>query len=192
MTAPESGFDSVHDCQKVFRELLHAISHPGDECTIAEYAHKTDSDLGSFIAIAQTLLDSKNTFAIFGEGMQAETLVGHTRAIESGKEPKFIFVVSEISDEDRNACFAMSSAGTIVEPHNNTVLFVFVREFDRECRLSGPGIEGSKAAMLSGYALAWLRKRDRMEFEYPSGIDIFFVSAMGAVIAIPRKVRVEE
>lgn len=191
MIVQENSFDSVHDCQKVFRELLHAISNPGDVGNIAEYAKKIKTENGALIAIAHTLLDSKNSFYMIGEGVRKEALSGLTRAVHSDTGPKFIFVVSECGEEEREKSFAIASPGSIVEPHKNTVLFIFVQDLNETCRLSGPGIDGIKTVLLSKYALAWLQKRDQMEYEYPSGLDIFFVSPKGDVIAIPRKIRVE-
>lgn len=191
MTDQENQFDTVHDCQKVFRELLRAISNPGVMADVAEYAQKTEMENGAFVAIANTLLDVKNSFYILGTGMRKENLVGLTRSVYTHSAPKFIFAVSECSSGEIDKCFEIASPGSIVEPHKNSVLFVSVPFFDDECRLSGPGIDGMRNALLSRYALSWLEKRDRMEYEYPSGIDIFFVTSAGKVVAVPRKVRVE-
>src|SRR5690606_28928658 len=85
--------DSVHDIQKVYRELLQCMARPGKIADIRESAAKADfvreCHPATFLLL-QTLLDAEVTFHVLGERSEAilrkiadYTFAGHTSAEEA-------------------------------------------------------------------------------------------------------------
>lgn len=189
----ESAFDEVHDCQGSFRCLLHAVSNPGEIVNIGEYAKKLEGENRAMLMLALTLLDKETSHWAVGDEEFSKTLTGLTYSRRTEEKAGFIFITGTCTDEAMEEIFAGASPGSLVEPHTNSVLIIAVEGFCQKgtCLLKGPGIKGSKAAGLPDYAKKWLDKRDRMEYEYPTGVDLFYISSDGALMAIPRKVEME-
>jgi alpha-D-ribose 1-methylphosphonate 5-triphosphate synthase subunit PhnH len=189
----ESVFDEVHDCQGSFRCLLHAISNPGEIVDFQEYACKFEGDHCIMLMLALTLLDKETSHWVVDNKAFSRTLTELTYSRPTEEKAGFIFITRTCSEAVIDSVFAEATPGSLVEPHTNSILMIAVDDFEQNgtCTLKGPGIKELKAAGLSTYARMWISKRDRMEYEYPEGVDIFFVSAKGALMAIPRKVKME-
>ena len=189
----ESTFDEVHDCQGSFRCLLYAVSNPGEIVDIQDYAQKLEGENRAMLMLALTLLDKETSYWVADNDGFSKTLTELTYSRPAKEKAGFIFITGICSDDAIDNIFAKASPGSLVEPHTNSVLIIAVEDFAHKstCSLKGPGIKTSKAAGLSDYAKKWLNKRDLMEYEYPAGVDLVFISSDGAMIAIPRKVKME-
>jgi alpha-D-ribose 1-methylphosphonate 5-triphosphate synthase subunit PhnH len=188
-----NAFDEVHDCQDVFRQLLQAISNPGAIVSIAASAAKLDDEGGAMLALALTLLDRETVFSVVDDALLAQSFAQLTYAGNRDVQAGFIFITKPCEAENIGKVLERATPGTLTEPHTGSTLFVSVPEFPgaASARLSGPGIKGARSVGLSDYAKAWLAARDRIEYEYPMGIDLIFVTPGGDVMAIPRKITME-
>ena len=59
-------------------------------------------------------------------------------------------------------------------------------------RLSGPGVDGALETEVPRDVLAAIRTRNAQAYEYPQGVDFFFLLPGDAILAIPRLVRMED
>lgn len=189
----EGIFDEVHDCQETFRLLLYAISNPGEIVSISEYAKKLEDKNQVMLLLALTLLDKETTFMVAGNEFFAKIVAELTYSRQAEAYANYIFISEKCSPELREKIFFQATPGTLVDPHTNSVLIIGVDQFDKSasCLLKGPGINGSKRAAFSEYAKQWILQRDSLEYEYPTGIDLYFVTPQGELMAIPRKVSME-
>jgi len=189
----ESIFDEIHDCLGSFRCLLHAVSNPGEIMHIGEYAQKLEGENSAMLVLALTFLDKETSYWVADNEEFSKTLAELTYSRLAEEKAGFIFISGICSEEAIDSIFAKATPGSLVEPHTNSVLIIAVEDFVQKstCSLKGPGIKASKAVGLSDYAKKWLNKRDSMEYEYPTGVDLVFISSDGAMIAIPRKVKME-
>jgi alpha-D-ribose 1-methylphosphonate 5-triphosphate synthase subunit PhnH len=186
-------FDEVHDCQAVFRQLLRAISNPGEIVSIAAPAANFHEPDGAMLALALTFLDKETVFTVVDDALLAQTFAQITYAGSREAQAGFIFITQPCAAGDIRAILEKATPGTLVEPHTGSTLFISVPEFPDtdSARLSGPGVQKSRSVGLTDYAKAWLEARDRMEYEYPMGIDLIFVTPAGDLMAIPRKITME-
>lgn len=189
----ECVFDDVHDCQESFRLLLQAISNPGQIVSIDEYASKLNEENNVFITIALTLLDKETSFMSVDNGVFSKTVAELTYSKRVEDNAGFIFVTEKCTHEIISDLFSKASPGTFVEPHTNSVLIVAIDKFEDSdtCYLLGPGIKGMKNVGLSEYTRKWIEERDSMGYEYPTGVDMYFVTEKGELMGIPRKVKME-
>ena len=56
--------------------------------------------------------------------------------------------------------------------------------------LTGPGIEGTVTVTLPAPCRAWLETRQAQAFEFPCGVDLYFLTPQGQVMGVPRKVKI--
>lgn len=189
----ESTFDEVQDCQEIFRLLLHAASYPGEIVSIAAQAGKLAEKDKILLSLAFTLLDKETTFTVVDNDILAQTIAQLTYAKSLKEQAGLIFITKHYQSVEMNEIIAQAAPGTLTEPHLNSVLFIMVDGFVETgtVNLQGPGIKDSKPVGLTEYAIEWLNQRDRMEYEYPTGIDIFLVTLTGEIMAIPRKIKME-
>jgi len=145
------------------------------------------------LTVALMLLDKETSFSAVDNEAFAKTAADLTYSKQVSEKADFIFVTEKCSREDIADIFSRATPGSLVEPHTNSVLIIAVDKFEETscCCLIGPGINVSKQAGLTAYAKQWIVQRDLMEYEYPTGVDIYFVTARGELMAIPRKVRME-
>lgn len=185
-------FDYVFDCQAVFRKLLEAFSNPGRVVDISPNASKFRTMLGSYIAVAATLMDNETSFCVVGDdalmGMVQQCTYARPEPLD---QSGFVFVQSPCDAGQMEAILAAVPAGTMAEPHKSGVVFVRVEGFHAApgCALKGPGIDGTILSPLDPYAAGWLEIRRMVSHEYPRGVDIAFITDAGQVVAAPRLVQ---
>jgi alpha-D-ribose 1-methylphosphonate 5-triphosphate synthase subunit PhnH len=188
-------FDAVHDTQRIFRSLLHALSFPGSIGSIREATEGIEAwaSLGTPLAgMALTLLDAETTFCLWPhaapkeQDLLAHLTYGRPQPPESAQF-HFVPAGGDVLEAARSA-----PVGTLVEPHRGATLILEAKEIsdDGPWRLEGPGIRSSARLGVSGIDAAFLPLRADRCSEYPLGIDVFLVDAAGRVAALPRTTRV--
>lgn len=187
-------FDEVHDCQESFRLMLRALSNPGEIVSLKEPAEKLEEENAVFITVALTLLDKETTFCVVDNATISEKITQVTYAKNVDKKiANFLFVTKICQDGQMEEIMSGIHPGTLAEPHTNCVLVIGIEHFPETdtCSLKGPGVQGSRRVCLPDEAMQWVKQRDKMEFEYPTGIDMYFAASNGELLAIPRKVKME-
>lgn len=183
-------FDEVHDCQKVFRVLLKAISNPLQKFTIKPFANKLFSDNKAFLAIAFTVLDNETSFYTFENQLLDNNIMALTLAEKQNcSQADFIFV-----ENQENLKMAIDNAriGTLLDPHKSATIFVKIKDIaEINLNMQGPGINKTISLKTDKIVEDALDIRDKNYFEYPQGIDLFFIDENDNLFAIPRLVKRE-
>ena len=169
-------FDEVFDSQKVFRKALEVLSNPGRTLSIAEQSEKLYGEQPGLLALAMTLLDASVSFCAPDDAELTEQILLHTHAAPvDAQEADFLFCTRA---QNLAACIEAAKCGTLADPHTGATILVRVpqEESVREPR----------------DVLAAIRTRNAQAYEYPQGVDFFFLLPGDAILAIPRLVRMEE
>jgi alpha-D-ribose 1-methylphosphonate 5-triphosphate synthase subunit PhnH len=180
-------FDTVFDSQQLFRLILEAVSNPARVFDISTFADKLYGGSSMFLAVAMTLLDNEVSFNTYGNQKMAIEIAALTLAKnELLENADFIFVGTSA---DMKSVIMNAKCGTLSDPHKSaTVIIKNNGEADGELTLSGPGIDGQKTIQVTKTVKEAIALRDAQHYEYPQGIDMFFISSKGEFFAIPRLV----
>ena len=187
----EHQFDPVFDCQQVFQSLMHALARPGKVFSIAENVQKIEGEYAPLMAAGMTLLDNWKTFFVCGAPELEEALHQMTYGVPGdAAEADYIFLPK--GKTTLSLCRQMLSRakiGTLPEPHKSATIFVLVDSLTGGTAqtLEGPGIDGTIDVSLPEEAVIWIAERQRMGFEFPCGLELFFLTPDGDVMGIPRK-----
>ncbi|MBP3039545.1 phosphonate C-P lyase system protein PhnH [Bacillaceae bacterium Marseille-Q3522] len=194
----EKTFDTVRDTQQIFRHLVNCMSRPGDIETIAPYTET----LGEFrhlsaamIGVAYTLLDGEVTFHLRTEnGEEADRYLQIKTMSKPAaiNEANYIFLKKRLSELEFSELMAQIKRGSLEDPHSSATLIIEVDELnqaraaDRNVILSGPGMKEQKSRYIAGLPANWLVEREKVNREYPMGVDIIFTTGHGELMALPR------
>lgn len=190
-------FDLVFDCQQVFKQLMDALAMPGKVYSIAREGEKLEHPQGMMAAAALTLVDNSCTFAVpRGESLEQELRQMTYGRPVSLEEADYIFLPESEKMEDTQVEETLEKAkkGTLSEPHKSAALFVGIPSLEGggESVLTGPGVDGSISIRLPRAGTRWLELRQGMEIEFPCGVELYFLTPEGKLLAVPRKVKWEE
>ena len=177
-------FDEVFDTQAVFRKVLEAMSNPARTVSIAEQKSRLFGEYKEFIALAVTLLDNEVTFSGCGnEELERDIQLVTLSEQADISNADFIFVSDLKMLPD---IFEKAKCGTLTDPHKSAVLIIKNnKNHDNIMELYGPGLKFSCSDIIYNS----ISLRDKCEYEYPTGIDMIFVTESGEVACIPRLVK---
>lgn len=191
----EHQFDPVFDCQQVFQSLMHALARPGKVFSIAGNIQKIPEETAPLLAAGMTLLDNWKTFYVCGAPDLEETLRQMTYGAAGGAaEADYLFFPKGKTTAPLcRDVLSQAKIGTLPEPHKSAAVFVLTDSLTggADHTLSGPGIDGTIGVSLPEEAFLWIAARQQMGFEFPCGLELFFLTPQGDVMGIPRKVRIE-
>lgn len=193
--------DPAHDSQRLFRQILGAISEPGTLTTLALPAPPSDALGAALWGVVLTLCD-------------LETRVWIAADLDSSalREALTFYTGARITDDPASADFALLThesfdpqtpfaVGSDTYPDRGTTLLVAVErlendtngadEADHGWRLSGPGIAESRVLDIGDGAgcRALMTRLAGNRASFPQGLDAIF--GCGAQLAaIPRSTRI--
>ncbi|MDR1070625.1 MAG: phosphonate C-P lyase system protein PhnH [Gracilibacteraceae bacterium] len=183
-------FDAVFDSQRVFRLILEAVSNPARTVGIGEYAAKLSGVRPAMLAVAMTLLDNEVSFNTCGNDALSGEIASLTLAKKGEIETADFVFVSHL-DDIKDAIENMK-CGTLSDPHRSATAIIRNEGVPSvPMKVSGPGIEGRVTVHVTRTAVYAAALRDGQNYEYPCGIDMFFLSDNGELLAIPRLTRME-
>lgn len=186
-------FDAVFDCQKIFRALMNALAQPGKVFSIAESVKKLEGEGAPLMAVGLTLLDNWRKFYVEGNDELAESLRELTYGVPvSLEEADYLFFPQLQENLDIREVLGQVKSGTLPEPHKSATLIFLLPGLSggKELLLSGPGIDGEISVTLPDWAGQWLKDRQAMKFEFPCGVELYFLTPDGQVMGVPRKIKV--
>ena len=197
---PKHNFDMTKGSQEVFRLLLEALANPARPVNLSNQISQFVSN-GKWLAPALTLLDNETGFFWDGPSEQEEEIRFLTGAVQAPPEnADFIFLSSSCVNTELEATqlfaeriLSCVKAGTHRDPHDSVLIFIASSgKTDISISVSGPGVppEGRKA-LVSATETAWIKARDKQQFEYPKGVEIVFIRNDNSFLAITRKVSVK-
>lgn len=184
-------FDFVHDSQETFRLMLYAISNPGEIVNIADMINKISDDHSHLLVTALTLLDKETSYAVIGDKKLEEVIGQLTYANKVNEKASYIFVNKECSKEEISNVFKKANPGTMIDPYISSTIIISAPIVKDALKVSieGPGVKDAKEIKISEYIKEWIEQRDTARYEYPLGVDLYFVSSNGDLLSIPRKVK---
>ncbi|MFV0516138.1 MAG: phosphonate C-P lyase system protein PhnH [Aminipila sp.] len=181
-------FDIVHDGQQMFRLILSAMSNPLQRKNIRTYAEKLYGNNKSFLAIAFTLIDNETTFFTFENQILDDNIISLTLSSkECCENADYIFV-----ENAANLKTAISTAkcGMLEDPQKSATIIVKIKNEEKTTlTMIGAGIDGSISIETDSLVEKAIDLRDKMCFEYPTGLDFIFVDENCQLMAIPRLVK---
>lgn len=188
-------FDFVKDTQQVFRMLLQALANPGRVYSIEKQAAGFTHPWKEQLAIGCTLLDNETTYYV------EKTEVLHTSLAELTlaepvkiEEAQYIFLTSLINYVNWENLLKGVRRGTLADPQQSATIFVYTDTFEgtQEVDLEGPGIDGVYTRNMPEYMYRLLLTRQEINFEYPCGVDVYFVNGAGEIMGFPRLCKISE
>lgn len=182
-------FDFVHDGQKVFRELLHAMANPGTVKSITAQAEKFKEAYAPLTALGCTLLDNEELMYVEKNPRLAAELHDLTLCKEGALEQAdYIFLSSQMNYGSMEEIMKNAKKGTYKDPQDSAAILILCDEIRGNINMSleGPGIKGTKLLGVQQYVKTILEIRQSLRTEYPLGIDLVFVTPKGELMGIPR------
>jgi len=181
-------FDSVFDSQEVFRLILDATAHPLTPVNLKPYTKKIPFNEPQFLAIAMTLLDNEVSFNTCENGELSHNIRSLTLSSRKDiADADFVFVsnTSDLEDVIQNA-----KCGTDTNPHDTAAVIVKIDNEKEDVEaFQGPGIQNELFTQIHPMVNKAIALRDNMFFEFPKGIDLFFVDHDDNLFAVPRTLK---
>lgn len=188
-------FDFVHDGQKVFRQLLDAVANPGEKKNISVQTGKFNEDFASLLALGCTLLDNEEKMYVeknpkLSAEMRSLTLCQETDLDKAD----YIFLSSELNYGSMEEILKNAKHGSYADPQQSATIILLCQSIGgkEKMTLSGPGIKDKKTILVYGYIKKVIELRNRLNIEYPLGVDLVFADNAGEIMGIPRLVKIEE
>jgi alpha-D-ribose 1-methylphosphonate 5-triphosphate synthase subunit PhnH len=208
MTAPAgtaagglgAGFhDPVHDAQGVFRDVLRAMSRPGE---VRETTVQIDPPApldAAAAAVCLALLDFETPLWIDGGGRDTDAaaafLAFHTGASRAAGPAQADFVL--IADGAALPGLDAFRQGTDEAPEGSATVIVQVADLAAASpgaagawRLTGPGIDGAAGLCVAGLPDGIVEQLARNADRFPCGVDLILCAGR-RLAALPRTTRVE-
>jgi alpha-D-ribose 1-methylphosphonate 5-triphosphate synthase subunit PhnH len=180
-------FDEVFDSQKLFRQILTAMSNPIKLVSIKEFSDKLYGENPEMLALAMTLLDNEVSFSAYENKSLTDEISFLTLAKkEALQKADYIFVTDASMLE---TVMKSAKCGTLRDPHKSATIIVKNADRGRHTlQLYGPGIKGSVKFQTSEVVKTAMDLRDAQFYEYPQGVDFIFISDKGELFSLPRLV----
>jgi alpha-D-ribose 1-methylphosphonate 5-triphosphate synthase subunit PhnH len=177
------GFTNADAAQTCFRAVLRALSRPGEIVSIGGDLPRAAALSPAASAILLTLTDAKTAVSI-EETAARDWLVFHTGARMAAAE-EADFVVARTRPRLGLLC-----NGTDDEPEDGATLILELESFfGRQCRLTGPGIEGETILRLpldEEFFTEWAAQRRIL----PRGVDLLLCAGR-QIMGLPRGTKIE-
>lgn len=212
--------EKLHMMQRAFRATLDAFARPGSVHKIEPFSDEDPGHrmLDAHLETAVRLfVDQAVSFAMIdSEPEQAAVYLARETHAKKAAVPEADFVIIPSNAGSMREFEAISSAqaGDLASPEKGALVIMGVSriadhsslpETDAPSRslsssrapkaddlmvfeVSGPGVAGSAQFALDRDA--WAQARIARGDEFPCGVDILFVAADGAIVAIPRSSKV--
>lgn len=188
-------FDFVHDAQMVFRELLSAMSNPGQIKSIQKQAEKFHDVYAVLTTIGCTMLDNEEAMYVEKNPALFQELQDLTMAKDGDlREADYIFLSSEMNYGSMEEILRNVKKGTYEDPQDSATMVILCQELNgkSEMTLTGPGVDKEITLSVNQYLKTIVNLRQRQNIEYPLGVDLIFADPHGDIMGIPRLIKAVE
>lgn len=185
-------FDFVHDAQTVFRQLLSAMSNPGQIKSIAEEAGKFHHVYAVLTAIGCTMLDNEESMYVEKNPQLFQELHDLTMAKEGDlRTADYLFLSSEMNYGSMAEILKNAKKGTYENPQDSATVVILCQELSGKSQmtLTGPGVDKAITLAVNQYLKTIVGLRQQQDTEYPLGVDLIFADPHGDILGIPRLIR---
>ncbi len=167
---------------RVFRTVLAALSRPGSVHRLPE--HPAPPALLPVLALA----DLDTGVCVLGGDQGWAGLVRTATGAPSVPLPDARLVA--VLDPPTPEMLLRARRGTAEAPETGALLTVVAAPTGRHALLTGPGVDGT-ARVPMALSSALVEARREVVAARPAGVDLLLVGPAGALVGIPRGVRVE-
>ena len=191
----ENPFDPVFDCQQVFKTLMNALARPGTIVSREKNVEKLEGENAALLAAGLALLDNWRRFCVCGDPQLEKELRELTYGVPDVlSEADYLFLTKEqTAGLSCREILEEAKAGTLAEPHKSATLFLMLDALTggEPCTLSGPGINGNIQISLPQEGRRWIEARQQIGYEFPCGIELYFLTPQGELMGVPRKIKLK-
>lgn len=182
--------------QANFRAILHGLAYPGQVVSI-EAVDGSDFDYKYSQAFLETLLDGEVTFATYPNNPKLNhelEIFANAKLANQLNQADYLWLDGEfLNQTDDLSVLSDIKIGSLEDPEDSTTVLIAINllsDVQSQVKISGPGIKEtiSLSLPLSPQVLSW---RQRLNREFPLGVDLFIVDRAGRCLALPRTSRVE-
>lgn len=192
---PLAGFpDPVQDSQRVFRDVLDAMAHPGKVITLPHLQDAPPPLHRATAAICMSLVDFETplwadaSIAVSGQAMT------HLRfhcgcPVTANPQEARTALVSNVAELKSLELFNM---GTDERPDLSTTVIVQVESLktDGGVHLTGPGIKSNNRLQVQGVGAMFWSALQANSQQFPRGVDLI-LTADDVIVCLPRTTQVE-
>jgi alpha-D-ribose 1-methylphosphonate 5-triphosphate synthase subunit PhnH len=188
------GFDDpVLESQRIFRQVLAAMSRPGKPLPLAARLDPPAPLTAATAAIALTLLDLDTAVWLDAATSTPEVtgyLAFHCGCPITGAQGSAAFAL--LADPAGLAHLGRFSPGDPEFPDRSTTVIVQVPSIGQGRRLvfRGPGIDGESKVAIGGLPADFPQVWADNHALFPQGVDLI-VASPEAIVGLPRSIRVE-
>lgn len=198
--------ETIHRQQQNFRQLLHALSYPGEEVSIEvnqSYATRLENSQEAnqvnpyAFAVLECLLDGEVTYKtlpIANLSNQELSLYTNSHLAIDYASCNYLWLLSDVfHQENQVQSLEDLSVGTLEDPETSATLIIQMQDLSSaglSLEVTGPGIPGQKHLSVN-LPQAFIKFREKMNHEFPMGIDCLLIDDQGKLIGLPRTTRIE-
>lgn len=185
--------DPVLDSQRIFREILRAMSEPGRVIALSLTPPAPAPLHPAAVAVALALLDVETPLWL-DQAARGPEILAHLRfhcgcpIVDDPAQARFALV----AEADRLPALEEFDAGSAEYPDRSATLILQVESLvgGRGRRLSGPGIASEARLQIDGLPGRFWEALRANHARFPRGIDVV-LTAGATLAALPRTTRVE-
>ncbi len=187
------GFEDLAlDSQAVFRQVLSAISKPGEIHSVATDIESPEGLHPAAAAVLLALLDQDTRLwlsPMIAEGVAGTYLRFHTGCVLTDNPFTADFVLARPGELP---CLSDLSLGSEEYPERSATVVLQVDDLSNDggWLLSGPGIEGQASLSVTGLDASFLQGWRESQLHFPRGVDLIF-TRVDRLVAMPRTTRAE-
>ncbi|MDD3362722.1 MAG: phosphonate C-P lyase system protein PhnH, partial [Hespellia sp.] len=106
----------------------------------------------------------------------------------------YVFLSTEMNYGSMSQILKNVKQGTYADPHLSATILLLCEgvEGTEKMTLTGPGIKERLTVSVRPYIKKVIELRDRLDVEYPLGVDLVFTDETGNVMGIPRLCSITE
>jgi alpha-D-ribose 1-methylphosphonate 5-triphosphate synthase subunit PhnH len=183
--------DNVHDTQGAFREVLDALSRPGQIHTLGPELPEVSLG-GAMARLLLTLCDDETLVWWQGGSLVLQNWLRFHTGAAIAVEPNMASFAA-INHVEEGLVLKSFSLGSAASPEHSTTLLIELPGLSGgpDMTWQGPGIEQSEVVSLQGLPAGfWSQWQTNSEL-FPQGVDIIFTCG-DCVMGLPRTTRVSQ
>lgn len=180
--------------QKIFKEVVQALSYPGKKVSLNIDSSFIGNLLPETMNILFTLLDGEVSYHILGDDQEVNQELQFRTMAQTAEVETADYIVVPLKQTAQLAdAIHQSKKGTASDPNLSATFIIECVDIQADGRLSwsGPGIQ-STISMDIVDSEQWLASRAEAVSDFPLGIDILLVGKDGNIVGLPRSTKVEE
>lgn len=170
--------------QKIFRDLLHCMSLPGEIADLSQYLGKSSALVG----VLATLLDKTVSWSD-EDGLLTKSDCYLLQAPIAPSETAQFVVIDATLPPQTDFC---PNLGELPNPEKGATLVLQGKALgmgNQSLQLSGAGVKETRLVHFAGFHPEWFIRRQEWVANFPLGVDMILVDST-RVMALPRTIRV--